>query len=47
MTIGARLFLVKGVRQHIAERKTDFKRFNVDAQQGKDVKAVVPENRPY
>ena len=46
VTIGARLLLVKGVRQHLTMRNTDFKRFHVDAQQGKDVKVVVPEKRP-
>jgi hypothetical protein len=45
VTIGARLLLVKGVRQHMTMRNTDFKRFHVDTQQGKDVK-VVPELRP-
>jgi len=37
----ARLLLLKGIRQHFTERDTDFKRFNVEAMQGKDAKAVV------
>jgi hypothetical protein len=41
----ARLLLLKGIRQHFTERDTDFKRFNVEAQQGKDTKAVV-EKKP-
>jgi hypothetical protein len=36
----ARVLLVKGVRQHFTERDTDFKRFRVEAQTGKDAKAV-------
>jgi hypothetical protein len=35
-----RLLLVKNLRQHITERDFDFERFSVDAQQGKDAKAV-------
>ena len=35
-----RLLLVKGIRQHFSERDYDFKRFHVEAQQGKDAKAV-------
>lgn len=37
----ARLLLLKGIRQHFTERDTDFKQFSVEAQQGKDAKAVV------
>jgi hypothetical protein len=40
-----KLLLVKNVRQHITERDFDFQRFNVDAQQGKDAKAV-PSTKP-
>jgi hypothetical protein len=36
----ARLMLLKGIRQHFTERDYDFKRFSVDAQQGKNAKAV-------
>jgi len=43
--VQARLLLVKGMRQHFTERDYDFKRFHVEAQQGKDAKAVV-EARP-
>jgi hypothetical protein len=35
-----RVLLVKGMRQHFLERDFDFKRFQVEAQQGKDAKAV-------
>jgi hypothetical protein len=41
----ARLLLVKGIRQHFTERDYDFKRFRVDAQQGKDARAVT-EKKP-
>src|ERR1017187_8206473 len=41
----ARVLMVKGFRQHFIERDCDFKRFHVEAQQGKDSK-VVPENKP-
>jgi hypothetical protein len=37
-TVEGRLLLLKGIRQHFTERDTDFKRFHVDAQQGKDAK---------
>jgi hypothetical protein len=40
----ARLMLLKGVRQHFTERDYDFKHFSVDAQQGKNAKAV-PEKK--
>lgn len=43
--VQARLLLVKGIRQHFAERDYDFKRFHVDTQQGRDAKAVS-EKRP-
>ena len=39
-TMDARVLLVKGIRQHFAERDSDFKRFHVEAQTGKDAKAV-------
>jgi hypothetical protein len=40
--VQARVLLVKGYRQHFSERDYDFKRFHVDAQPGKDAKAVEP-----
>ncbi|WP_420237497.1 hypothetical protein ACOBR2_18120 [Telmatobacter bradus] len=36
----ARVLLVKGVRQRLHERDYDYKRFHIDAEQGKDVKVV-------
>ena len=39
-SVEARVLLVKGVRQHFTERDYDFKRFHVEAQTGKDAKAV-------
>jgi hypothetical protein len=39
-SVDARVLLVKGVRQHFIERDFDFKRFHVEAQTGKDAKAV-------
>ncbi len=39
--IAARLLMVKGIRQHFIERDYDFKRFHVEAEQGKSAKAVV------
>jgi len=39
-SVDARVLLVKGVRQHFIERDSDFKRFHVDAQNGKDAMAV-------
>lgn len=44
-TVVARVLLVKGVRQHFTERDYDFKRFNVQAQQNRDAKAV-PATKP-
>jgi hypothetical protein len=41
----ARVLLLKGIHQHFTERDINFKRFNVEALQGKDVKAVV-EKKP-
>jgi hypothetical protein len=38
--VDARVLLLKGVRQRFTERDSDFKRFRVDAQTGKDAKAV-------
>lgn len=38
--VEARVLLVKGVRQHFTERDYDFKRFHVEAQTGKDAKAL-------
>ena len=39
-SVDARVLLVKGVRQHFTERDSDFRRFHVEAQMGKDAKAV-------
>jgi hypothetical protein len=39
-TVQLRLLLVKGIRQHFIERDYDFKKFHVEAQQGKDTKAL-------
>ena len=44
-TVQARVLLVKNFRQHFTERDYDYKRFRVEAQQGKDAKAV-PEQKP-
>jgi len=44
-SVQARLLLVKSIRQHFIELDYDFKRFHVDAQQGKDVMAVS-EKKP-
>jgi hypothetical protein len=44
-TVTMRLFLVKGIRQHFTDRDYDYKRFHVEAEQGKGAKAVV-ENKP-
>ena len=44
-TIQARILLVKGIRQHGAERDYDYKRFRVETVQQKDAK-VVPEKKP-
>jgi hypothetical protein len=43
-TVEARILLVKGLRQHFIERDYDFKRFHVDAQAGKDAKALTGPN---
>jgi hypothetical protein len=37
-SVDARVLLVKGVRQHFIERDSDFKRFHVETQAGKDAK---------
>ena len=44
-SVQARVLLVKGYRQHFTERDYDYKRFRVEAEQGKGAK-VVPENKP-
>jgi hypothetical protein len=44
-TVSLRLFLVKGIRQHFTENDSGYKRYHVDAEQGKDAKAVVPEKK--
>jgi hypothetical protein len=41
----ARVLLVKGYRQHFTERDYDYKRFRVEAEQGKGTN-VAPENKP-
>ena len=40
-TIGMRLFLVKGIRQHITERNYGFQRYHAVAEQGKEASVVV------
>ena len=37
-TVQARVLLVKNYRQHFTERDYDYKRFRVDAEQGKGAK---------
>jgi hypothetical protein len=44
-TFALRLFMVKGIRQHITERDYDYKRFHVEAEQGKDAKALVEQKQ--
>ncbi|MGD0293345.1 MAG: hypothetical protein ABSB30_05780 [Terracidiphilus sp.] len=44
-TVQARVLLVKGYHQHFTEREYDYKRFHVEAQQGKDSRVVV-EKKP-
>jgi len=39
-TVQARVLLVKNMRQHFTERDYDYKRFSVDAQQGKEAKVA-------
>jgi len=39
-TVQARVLLVKGFRQHFTERDHDYKRFRVEAEQGKGAKVV-------
>jgi hypothetical protein len=41
ISIQVRLLLFKGIHQHFTERDYDYKRFKVDAEQGKDAKAIV------
>jgi len=45
ISIQVRLLLFKGIHQHLTERDYDFKRFKVDAEPGKDAKAIV-ETKP-
>jgi hypothetical protein len=44
-TMQARLLLVKGIREHFAERDYDYKRFRVETQQPRDARAV-PAKKP-
>ena len=44
-SIQVRVLLVKGFHVHVTERDFNYKRFHVEAQQGKDAKAVV-EKKP-
>ncbi|MGD0903319.1 MAG: hypothetical protein ABR924_10305 [Terracidiphilus sp.] len=44
ITVQMRLVL-KGIREHITQRDSDYKRFRVETQQGKDAK-VVAEQKP-
>jgi len=39
-TVQARVLLVKSIRQHVTERDYDYKRFHVDAEQGKGAKVA-------
>lgn len=39
-TVQARVLLVKSYRQHVTERNYDYKRFHVDAEQGKGAKVA-------
>jgi hypothetical protein len=39
-SVQARVLLLKGIRQRFSERNSDFRRFQVDAQAGKDRKAI-------
>jgi hypothetical protein len=41
ISLQMRLLLFKGIHQHITVRDYDYKRFKVDAEQGKDAKAIV------
>jgi hypothetical protein len=41
-TVAARVLLVKGMRQHFIERDFDYKRFQVEAGQGKTAQVVTP-----
>jgi hypothetical protein len=45
VSLQMRLLLFKGIHQHIVQRDYDYKRFHVEALQGKEVKVVV-ENKP-
>ena len=44
-TVSLRLLLVKGIRQHFTERDSDYKRFRVETEQGKDAKAVAEKKQ--
>jgi hypothetical protein len=44
-TVQVRVMMLKTVRRHFTERDYDYKRFHVDAQQGKGAK-IVPEDKP-
>jgi hypothetical protein len=44
-TVQLRLFMVKNMLQRFTERDYDFKRFHVEAEQGKESR-VVPEKKP-
>jgi hypothetical protein len=41
VSVQMRLLLFKGIHQHFTERDYDYKRFKVDAEPGKDAKAIV------
>jgi len=41
ISIQMRLLLFKGIHEHFIERDYDYKRFKVDAEPGKDAKAIV------
>lgn len=41
ITVQMRVMLFKGIHRHVTARNYDYKRFRVDAEQGKDAKALV------
>jgi hypothetical protein len=44
-SVEMRLLLVKGIHQHFTERDSDYKRFSVETEQGKDAKAVAEKKQ--
>jgi hypothetical protein len=41
VTMVVRVFMVKETRQHTVEHVSDYKRFHVDVEPGKDVKTIL------